>query len=248
MSPIKVLYAGDSPVGGSANYLLAILKFVKARVTHLPPAQKLKPSLLKSHFDVIVLSDYPKRQVPRASEKAVVKQVDDGAGFLMAGGWASFSGPAGKWHGSLIEGQVLPVVCSPGDDRVTFPGGAHLVLKQKHAVLDLISLTPSPAIIGINEVYPKMDGSVLITTRKIVSVRSQLVLDPTEYPLLVVSRDSKKRVAAFCTDLAPHWCGGLVDWGNRHIRLSVNPRIHIAVGDTYVHFLSSLLLWLAGQK
>ncbi len=38
MKSMRVFYAGDSPVGGAANYLRGVLREMKARVTHLPPS------------------------------------------------------------------------------------------------------------------------------------------------------------------------------------------------------------------
>ncbi len=40
---MKILYAGDSPVGGPANYLLGGLRHLGAKTTHVAPSQTLKP-------------------------------------------------------------------------------------------------------------------------------------------------------------------------------------------------------------
>src|SRR4051812_29833867 len=100
---MKVLYAGDSPAGGPANYLLGVLRNVKADVCHLPPSEILYPSYLKKHFDAVIFSDYSRNRLPAASEKLLLGQVRSGTGFLMVGGWGSFSGPFGGWKGSSIE-------------------------------------------------------------------------------------------------------------------------------------------------
>ena len=62
-----------------------------------------------------------------------------------------------------------------------------------------------------------------------------------------MSSDEKNRTAALATDLAPHWCGGLVDWGKRRLKLKVTGKIQIEVGDLYVEFVSSLIKWTAGH-
>jgi hypothetical protein len=63
------------------------------------------------------------------------------------------------------------------------------------------------------------------------------------------------------TDAAPHWCGGLLDWGTKHVTLPVPAKnrggsaascggkggITITVGNAYLEFFSSLILWLAGH-
>ena len=168
MKTLRILYAGDSPAGGPANYLLGILKSLKARVLHIPPDQKLDARFLKSHFDAILLSDYSKKQLPAASERVLVRQVEAGSGLLMVGGWGSFSGPYGGWKGSRME-SLLPVTCLSRDDRKNFPGGAHVVLKRPHAMLDAISFKNPPAVLGLNEVHPKKNAEVILAAREIIS-------------------------------------------------------------------------------
>lgn len=242
---IKVLYCGDSPVGGAANYLLGVLHSMRARVVHLPPAEKLRPAHLRQDYDVIIFSDYSKSQVDAVSERLVTAQVESGAGFLMIGGWGSYSGPFGGWKGSLIE-KLLPVVCKNFDDRTNFPGGASVVLKKSYGFLKAQAFKQTPAICGLNSIHPKSDSKTLLAARQIISNGKKIRLASKEYPLLVVDSQPDRRVAALATDLAPHWCGGLVDWGNKTLKLSVTPRLQIQVGNDYVQFISSLLRWLAG--
>ena len=126
---MNILYAGDSPVGGPANYLLGILRYLKANVTHIPPGKMLKPSVLRKHFNAIILSDFSRRNLPAVSEKRMVEQVKSGTGLLMVGGWASFSGLNGRWRGSAIE-QLLPVRCLPKDDRRNVSSGLFIMKKK----------------------------------------------------------------------------------------------------------------------
>ena len=239
---MKILYAGDSPAGGPANYLLGILRFIKADFIHIPPSKTLKPGLLKKNFDAIILSDFSRKRVPAISQELIAKKVNGGMGLLMIGGWGSFSGPFGKWHGSLIE-KILPVSCLNRDDRINFPGGAWIVQKRKHASLRDASFKNPPVICGLNKVIPKKNSEVLLCAKKIPppNLSSSYA---AEYPLLLIDRDPRKRIAALTTDLAPHWCGGLVDWGSRRLKLPVKGNISVEVGNLYVRFISSLLTWL----
>lgn len=245
-----ILYAGDSPVGGPANYLLGILKFLKSEFVHIPPSSRLTLDWFKHHYDAIILSDFPRTQMGRGSEEAVLDQVSRGSGFLMVGGWGSFSGPFGNWRGSLIE-KILPVSCQNTDDRVHFPAGALVFPKCSHSMFDLISFANPPVICGLNHFRLKKDSRVLLSVKEVlVSSRGRrgkycLKLARREFPLLVISKDSSKKVAAFATDLAPHWCGGLVDWGRKRVKISIKNSISIEVGDGYVRLLSSLIRWLA---
>ena len=246
MKSMRVFYAGDSPVGGAANYLRGVLREMKARVTHLPPSEKLKPAFLKSRYDVIILSDYAAAQTPLVSQKIIAKQVQNHAGFLMVGGWGSYSGPFGGWRGSWIE-KLLPVTCKKSDDRVNFPGGASLVLKDTGGFLNPKIFRQMPAICGLNEIVPKDKSKILLAARKILSDGHHIHLEARQYPLLVVGDHPQKRVAALATDLAPHWCGGLVDWGTKSQKLKVTSKIQIQVGNYYIDFVSSLVRWLAAR-
>ena len=243
----KILYAGDSLVGGAANYLMAIIKANKIVMTHVPPGVKLKKSILKTKFDGIILSDFAKNDLPSDSEKIILRQVSDGTGLMMIGGWGSFSGPFGGWKGSKIEG-ILPVSCLGRDDRMAFPGGAIMFRKKEHPMFGKVSFTVPPVICGMNKVRIKRSGKVILTARKIACTNGKLLLDFIELPLFVVDADPKNRIAALTTDLAPHWCGGLLDWGGRAVKLPVTPRIHVEVGKTYIIFVSSILKWLVGSN
>ncbi|MBI4116076.1 MAG: hypothetical protein HY447_05865, partial [Candidatus Omnitrophica bacterium] len=193
---------------GPANYLLGILGKLKASFLHIPPSKTLNPSFLKRRFDAIILSDFSKTHVPSISEKMIAQQVEEGTGFLMIGGWGSFSGPFGRWKGSLIE-KILPVSCLGRDDRLNFPGGALIVPKKKHRALQSISFGRPPVICGLNRIKPKRNSLTLLSARRIVTTGNahRIALEKTEFPLLVVDRDPRKRIAALTTDLAPHWCG-----------------------------------------
>lgn len=233
---MRVLYAGDSPAGGPANYLLAVLRRLKARVVHVPPGKILRPALFRQRFDAFILSDFSRKDMPAAAQRAIGRQVKEGAGLLMVGGWGSFNGPFGKWKGSLVE-RLLPVACVSGDDRLNLPGGAWIVEKRKHAMFRGLDFKNPPVICGLNRVRTKKSGRVLLAAKRI--------RDRKEFPLFVIHRDSRKRTAALTTDLAPHWSGGLTDWGTRSVSLPVRGRIRVEVGADYLRFVSSLLKWLS---
>ena len=243
---MKILYAGDGPAGGPANYLLAILKSLKADVVHLPPSEKLTPDILQKKFDAFLLSDFSAKQCPSASQSEISNQVKKGSGLIMIGGWGSFSGPFGGWHKTLIE-ELLPVDCAPHDDRVNFPGGALVAVKTKHTLLNQLSFEKAPVICGLNKISPKPNSQVLLTAKKIISDGKKISFQSAEYPLLVVNKSPKLKTVAFATDAAPHWCGGLVDWGSRSCKLPVNKTIRVEVGDMYVRFFATLIRWLASK-
>ena len=112
--------------------------------------------------------------------------------------------------------------------------------KSRHEIFRGIPLTPSPIVVGYNEVRAKNRADVLLNLRESESGRVN--------PLLVVGTFGSGRTAAWTTDVAPHWCGGLVDWGKKRVKIRVRNGIEIEVGDLYVKFFSQLMKWLAKKS
>jgi uncharacterized membrane protein len=63
-------------------------------------------------------------------------------------------------------------------------------------------------------------------------------------PLLVVGRHGRGRTAALATDVAPHWVGGFVDWGDARMIQKVGGEL-FEVGNWYSRFFGNLLQWTA---
>lgn len=248
---MRVLYAGDSPVGGASNYLLGVLRAMRAQVLHIPPSVVLRPRDLARRYDAVIFSDFPAHRAPLVAQQVLARQIRDGTGLLMVGGWASFSGLQGGWRGSVIE-ELLPVLCLKRDDRVALSGGAIVLPTRRHPLLRGVSFVHPPVICGFNRVRPRARSLVLLEARQLLYTTTRsgrpphLALNPAGVPLLIVDSRPSRRVAALMTDLAPHWCGGLVDWGPRRVVLSVHGRLRIEVGTRYVQFVSNLVRWLAG--
>lgn len=219
---------------------------------HVPPAVILDERWLRIPFDVFILSDYSRKQLSSRPERLIAKRVDEGAGLLMIGGWGSFSGPYGGWKGSLIE-KRLPVTCLGRDDRLNYPGGALVFPEKNHPAVHLASFRQPPVICGMNRIQPKKGSAVILSAKKI-SVKNwnanrtaAVSAAKRGEPLLVVSGKLAERRAALATDAAPHWCGGLVDWGGNSLRLHVKDDIWIEAGSAYVRFFSNLIQWLSGE-
>ncbi len=244
----SILYCGDSWEGGAANYLLGALRRGPYVVTHVPPSMRLSPAMLEHGFDAIILSDYSREMLTAECDQLLEKQVQGGAGLLMIGGWGSFSGIFGKWRGSRIA-NLLPVECSERDDRMNIMTGATLHVQTPHAILGKTEWHQSPVICGLNLVTAKAGSITVLTAHEILQEKSKQGFNLKEsseaLPLLVV--DAKKKIAALATDVAPHWCGGLVDWGERREKLKVNPMMEVEVGNRYVEFLAGIFSWLTGK-
>jgi hypothetical protein len=71
-------------------------------------------------------------------------------------------------------------------------------------------------------------------------------VDTTDIPLLVTGTFGQGNTAAFCTDFAPHWVGGLVDWGKKRIKAQARNGGEVEVGEYYAQFIGQLVEWLVG--
>lgn len=179
-------------------------------------------------YDVVVFSDigadtlllhpkvftqYQTRPNPLV---ALARFVKEGGGFLMVGGYMSFSGFEGKanYHHTPIA-NILPVRLTGYDDRVERPEGCVPSAEMSdHTVLDGLP-DEWPGFLGYNKLSAK-DGA-------------QVILKVDDDPFLVVSEFGSGRVAAFASDCAPHWgTPSFVQW------------------EFYSRFWGQLIAWLAG--
>lgn len=233
----KILYLGDGPATGAGRYLLGILKYAGYSVLHFFD-RPVPSSVLKGRFSAVVISDYPSAKLKPAVMREIERKVRQGCGLLMIGGFSSFTGRDGRYRGTLIE-KALPVSCLPRDDRRNLGSGAVFAPRcSSHPIFKGIPLRPSPVLIGYNCVRPKKSSKVLLDLKENTS--------KIENPLLVVGDYGKGKIAAWTSDIAPHWCGGLVDWGNRRLELNVVKGAKVEVGDLYAKFFTQLIGWLAG--
>lgn len=241
---MKILYCGDSPAGGPANYLLAIIKYIGAQLTHVHPGVKLDPVTAGAHYDAVIFSDYGYDCLPEKSEQKLIYQILSGTGFLMVGGWGSFAGPYGNWQTSEIA-KLLPVELQKKDDRINLGSGLYPFAKKKHAILNKLDFKNAPVLIGLNQVKSKKDSEVLLTARAFQPSAKKFT--GIDFPLLVVGGNDSIRSAAFTTDFAPHWCGGWVDWGKKRLVLPVTDSIQVEISDQYLKFGAQLLRWLVSK-
>jgi len=248
---IRALYAGDGPAKGTGGYLISVMKRSGIDYDHFPPSRISEiPSSLNqlSKYDVIILSDVPSSSLGKKRMNSLKEYVGDGGGLGMIGGWESFTGLIGNYKGTPVE-EVLPVSCMPSDDRVNDSNGFKIIRKRNHPILEGLPGYDSPTVCGYNKVVPKGGSEILLTLKRIEPILAEnrmtdrvdgIRLDEEEHPLLIVHRYKKGKSSAFTTDIAPHWVGGLVDWGSNRIRIEGRE-----LGDKYIQFLYQMLRWLA---
>lgn len=155
-------------------------------------------------FDVVVLSDIgantlllPKRvfgegqQVAANRLSLLVDWVRGGGALLMVGGYLSFQGIEAKAnYKNTPLAEVLPVLMEPGDDREESPQGAVPRVTMTHPITESLP-SEIPAVLGYQRLEAKEGTEVLIAV--------------DDRPLLVVGTEGQGRVAAFASDMGPHW-------------------------------------------
>jgi len=161
--------------------------------------------------DVVVFSDIPSDTLLLHNDTFVHGQrtpnrlqlisdfVSQGGGFLMIGGYMSFSGFQGKANYTWTPlAGILPVRMIGTDDRMECPQGVYpQVVKSEHPVLKGIP-AQWPHFLGYNKLLPG-EGELLMTCQS--------------DPFLSVRRLGRGRVAAFASDCSPHWAPPeFVDW------------------------------------
>ena len=155
-----------------------------------------------NEFDVVILSDISAdtlllRAKTFAGEKTpnrlelLVSYVRGGGGFLMIGGYMSFSGFGGKanYHFSPII-NMLPVELYGYDDRVEIPEGLiPEVIDKNHPIVMELPLT-WPCFLGYN---------------KLKASKGHTIMACKDDPFLAVCDFGKGRTAVFASDCSPHW-------------------------------------------
>lgn len=245
--PPRVLYLGDH-AGGSALYLLGVLEKAGFSCVHRDrsedPPEALQTGNLE--WDVVILSDYPARRLGPRADQALATAVSQGrTGLIMFGGWESFTGRGGDYRDTAVAG-VLPVRMGLADDRRNIPSGLLLwPATSSHPLVHGLNFRRPPVVVGCNAVTPRKTAQVLLLGLE-VRIKSRGRTPALETgaarPLLVVGPSDGPRVAAFATDPAPHWCGGLVDWGRARVTAG-----RVEVGESYLEFLSRLVSWAGGR-
>jgi len=151
-------------------------------------------------YDVVIFSDVGRHNFADKELNLIKEYTLQGGGFLMIGGWASFTGhdKMGNYHNSPIE-EILPVSCfSEPDDKAVPKGFVPRIVDPSHIILRGIDWKTTPVLVGFNKTKIKSNATLLLKYRN--------------YPILAVWKISDGRTAAFTSDAHPHWSGGWTDW------------------------------------
>ena len=112
----RICYLGDDHLGGAAAYLAGIMTHFGLPFDHVASSESPPADMLTETYRLYVLSDYPAGRFQLGRMDDLAGRVRDGSGLLMIGGWESFHGRAGEYHGTRLA-DVLPVEMLDADDR-----------------------------------------------------------------------------------------------------------------------------------
>jgi len=233
----SVLFLGEGDLSGPARYLAAILQWSGFSFDHVPDQSAIPTTWFTRRYNLFILSDYRHSCFSSKAEQWLCEQVEAGSGLLMVGGWASFTGLVGHYSQSRIEG-LLPVTCIPGDDRVNWASGS--VMKRVKRGEKGEQMISPPIVCGYHNAQIKPESQVLWELQDLSFKASKPYLGKP-HPLLVMGQAGLGKTAAFLTDCAPHWAGGLVDWGPRRIQIKIPKHGIVEVGDQYLQFFKMLI-------
>lgn len=190
-----------------AGSFIAALELIGHEVTFMPShiaADKFPSSSAELDlYDVVVLSDIGSNTLLLSTSTFIKGQkqpnrlqilsdwIESGGNFLMVGGYLSFQGIDAKAnYRNTVIANVLPILMEQGDDRSENPEGVSPKVVSDHHIVKNIEGN-WPAILG----YQKL----------IAKPGTQVILEVDGNPLLVIGSFGKGRVAAFASDLGPHW-------------------------------------------
>jgi hypothetical protein len=244
--PGRICYLGDGTLGGAASYLAGIMLHYGLAFDYVPSEEPPPPTFAREPYALYVVSDYPAARFGAAAMAHVADCVEQGAGLVMLGGWESYYGRLGEYQDSPLA-EVLPVVMQRSDDRRNYAQPCLLNQVAEHPILAGLPWDRPPGIGGFNLVTPKPSAQTLLTTARYSARRTAGKFEFAqleEIPLLVVGQHGRGRTAALATDVAPHWVGGLVDWGDQRVVQAVAGG-EIEVGNWYARFFRNLVAWAA---
>ena len=245
----RILYAGDDSLATAAGYLAGVLTHFNLPFDYVASDQPINAVLAGAEHALYIISDFPVNRWRDVDERLVLDRVRDGAGLLMIGGWESFHGLGGNYDRSPLA-EALPVLIQDRDDRVNCPQPCVIEKRLDHPIVAPLPLDQPPCVGGYNLTTVR-EGAVEVLSVRHFGVSRLGAGEFTftagqTHPLLVVGTFGKGRTAACTSDVAPHWVGGLVDWGPKRVTAQADGASRIEVGNLYAEFFGRLVRWTMG--
>lgn len=247
----KILYLGDTALAQAAGYLAGIMTHYGMPFDYVASDVKFDDHLLNNKYCAILISDYTAANFTESQIDKIISKIKSGAGLLMIGGWESFTGLCGNYNRTALT-DVLPVIMEDFDDRANLSCPCLVIRKQKHGITDSLPFEQDvPAIGGFNKFRVKRFAHEILSTRQFKAEYNDGKLEfseSVESPLLVTGSFGKANVAAFASDVAPHWVGPLVDWGDKRITAKAPGATEIEVGNWYAQLFINMIRWVANLE
>lgn len=245
----EILYLGDTSLNANAAYLAGIMTHYNICFDYLGSDEKLDPILLDNSYKAVIISDYPSCNFSAEQLNSIIEKVNTGTGLLMLGGWDSYTGLEGQYNKTALK-DVLPVIMTDTDDRVNCSSPCLVEKNCEHKIIEALPFNENtPGIGGYNRFKSKPESTTVLSSRRFQSCRVngkfEFTASQQSDPLLVTGRFGQGNVTSFATDVAPHWVGGLVDWGNERVIAEAANSYQIEVGSWYAKFFAQMLRWTA---
>lgn len=252
----EVLYLGDTKLEQAASYLAGVMTYYGVEFDYLASDKPFGDKYLTEMYKTIIISDYPAKNFKEEHLEKITTLIDSGASLIMIGGWESFTGKEREYTNTPLR-KILPVDMQQDDDRVNSYQPYIIEKVENHSIIEDLPFDEYPACInGFNMLKAKKDALTVLGLRKLDIKRKLIaeskdkknyIIDVSEelHPLLVVSNYGKGKVAVFASDLAPHWVGGFVDWGDKRIsvKLKAKEEIEVEFGNWYAQFAYQIIKW-----
>lgn len=242
----QILYLGDTSLQTAASYLAGCIAECGWKFDYVPSEQPISSAYLCEPHQLYILSDYPAANFSTELQIKVIGHLNNGSNLLMIGGWESFHGLGGDWNDTPL-GDLLPVEISSVDDRQNCDSPVFVRCHNDHPITDDLPWADRPPIIGgFNRVVARPEANVLLTAERYLANQDDETFSlrhAASDPLLVVSETGSSRIAALMTDLAPHWVGPLVDWGDSRVNAQAPDTEGVEVGNLYFQFIQQLIKW-----
>ena len=246
---LDVLYCGDTSAQGAAAYLLGVLTHGGFTYQYINSDEKFV-NFKTQPAKLLILSDYPAKNISPEQLFKITNWISDGMSFWMIGGWESFYGLKGEYTGKWSK--LLPVSILKRDDRVnSFRPYILNPLNENHAILKRLPWNQAPSIGGFNKVKVKKDSELLMTAIPLYLTNQKGVVSCQQekpIPMLVKGSYGFGTTLALMTDLAPHWTGGFVDWGNKRIQMQGKNANDVEVGHLYTQFIIQTIKFLIANN
>ena len=208
------------------------LDFQSVRTGEFADRTKIdKSDFEKGRYDVYIIGDVPAKVFSKDDLRRLAQRVDEGAGFLMTGGYFSFS--LGGYAGTPLE-ALLPVVLDPkevqGEGAIAkdlhYERDLQMVPTERGLAHFLMRLSNGDNIAAWKRLPPLLSANKLRKKNALVEV---LARSTDDVPLLFALNNGRSRVLAFAAHSTWRWW--MRDFRDEHQR-----------------FWRQVILWLARKE